>query len=289
MKLSTLAGVTAVLSLISFNGHAQDESQRFRSGQVKVGDVIGANPTHNGPMDPCVVTEIVPDPVRKGYDGDYVVKCDKAPWTRVSATGDHARIMPQTTQPTAAPALSHTPASSPQLNLSLGPAARPAPVHPATAPAARAANGGNAFGSRDPRSCAPVTGGTPSAASAAALVACSREAQTRQHEEWLVSNVRVTSMQTSTYNPYTQTGFTNMDTGVAPIAIVGTLDSWQCREQDPPTVLAKYSNVGANCSHHAEGHATGYCYKMRTGAWSCSMWDTNPATTKTEYNVPPPH
>lgn len=276
----------ALASLLPLFSYAQDESRRFKSGQVKVGDNIMANPTNVGAMESCTVLEIVPDPVRAGYDGDYVIKCEHSWWTRVSATGDHSRIIPQTS---AIPAqqVPQNPATSAYTRTTTSSTSRPntnANALPATQPVTA---GGNAFGTRNPRTCPNFTGSTPSNAVAAQLVACYREGQSRQNMEYIVGNVTVTSMTTSKYDPHTQTGFTNMDTGVAPIAIRGTVDSWACRPQDGPAVMAQYSNVGHNCTKSSEPNATGYCYKLRTGAWSCAMNDTT-GSMQSQYNVAPP-
>jgi hypothetical protein len=267
-KALTLAASLVTIATLTLP--AQDESTRTKSGLVKIGDRILANPTFNGPMDTCTVTAIRASS-RPGYDGDYIIHCDHDPWTSVPATGDHMKLIAQT--PAAKTA-------APQPAAAVNPPPAAAPV--------RAAAAGNAFGSRNPRSCSAVTGGTPSTAVAAQLVACAREGDSRQNAEYLVDNVRVTSMTPSRYDPHTQTGFTNMDTSVAPIAIRGSLQSWSCRPQDPPTVMAKYSNVGQNCSWQDEPVATGYCYKMRSGAWNCTMADVSSTNNQKKYNVPPP-
>lgn len=259
----------------------------MKSGQVKVGDIILANPTFNGPMSPCKVLEIVPDPVRADYDGDYVVHCDNAPWTRVAATGDHMRLAPPPPPPPPpnppAAMLAHRSATTPaRLVRAAAPASAPAAVPPP-------APGANAFGTREPQtSCPAVRGGTPSPAAAAQLVACAREGQSRQNDEELVADVVVTSMTQSKYNPYTQTGFTNMDTSVNPVEIKGHLRNWSCRPQDPPTVMAKYSNVGHNCSYAYEPTDSGYCWKQRTGTWSCVMSDVTNSRTDRQYDIAPP-
>lgn len=158
-----------------------------------------------------------------------------------------------------------------------------APVRTAEAPK----SGENAFGTRNPRSCPSSGPGVPSLALAAELVTCAREGRSL-HSETLVDSVRVVSMVKSRYDPQTQTGFTNMDTTVPPMAITGSLLAWSCREQDGPAVMPKYSNVGKNCSRGTETHATGYCWKLRTGAWSCVMSDTGGTITEKQYDIPGP-
>jgi hypothetical protein len=85
-----------------------------------------------------------------------------------------------------------------------------------------------------------------------------------------------------------QTGFTNMDTTVAPIAIQGSIVVWSCNPVDGPAMMAKYSNVGHNCDRSVEHQATGYCYKLRSGEWSCAMNDTAHPNADVQRSLPPP-
>jgi hypothetical protein len=274
-RLTACAALAA--SCLFFNSpvQGQDESRRVRSGRVKVGDRIMADPTStNSPnMVSCVVLSISVASYKPGYDGDYKIQCDHSGWSSVSATEDHMRVIPQTA------ASARPVATGVQATASNTVAAAPVQAVAVPRPA-----GGNAFGTRNPRTCPASGPGTPSLALAAELVACAREWQSRRSES-LVDNVRVTSLVKSQYNPYTQTGFTNMDTSVPPMAITGSLLAWSCREQDPPTAMAKYSNIGKNCSRGTETHATGYCWKQRTGSWSCDMSDTGGTITDKQYDV----
>ncbi len=163
----------------------------------------------------------------------------------------------------------------------LDPAAAQNAVRPTSAGA------GNAFGTRDPRPC-PTVASAPSKAQAEQLVACFREAQSSNRSEVLVESPIVASMTPSRYDPRTQTGFVNMDTTTAPIAIRGSLVAWACRPIDGSAVAAKYSNVGQNCDRQIERNAIGYCYRMRTGAWTCAMNGVSIADADREYRLAPP-
>jgi hypothetical protein len=283
--LKTIRAALALLALagLADPALAQEESLRYRTGTIRVGDRILASAVANGSGEPCTVTAIRDASAwRPGYDGDFLLQCDDGSFlSSVPATGDHARPIPTVARagPTggAATAVTAVPA-----RVQATQAAAPAP--PATTPTA---GGGNTFGTRDPQPCPRVVS-KPSPSEAAQLVACAREGQSSKYTEYLVQDVRVTSMSGSSYDPRVQTGYVNMDTTVAPIAIKGSLVTWDCRQVDGPGVMAKYSNAGQNCGRQTERNATGYCYRLRTGQWSCSMTDIAVAQADKQYDLPPP-
>src|SRR5579884_2876110 len=77
------------------SGHAQDESRRYKTGQIKVGDRVLASAVSNQPGDTCFVTGIHDaSGWRPGYDGDFQLRCDHSGITSVPATGDHVQPAP---------------------------------------------------------------------------------------------------------------------------------------------------------------------------------------------------
>ena len=257
MKITSallLGGLTLLASLAS-----AQEPDRYKTGQIKVGDRILADAIGLGKPDTCTVigTTELTGAYMPGYTNQYLIRCDHKAWTTVSATSKQV-------QP------------SGQANVMQN--GQAAAQHP---PA-----GANEFGTRNPRSCQPISGAMISPAQAAYLVTCARE-QITGHRLYLVDGVRVSSITASRYDPHTQTGFTNMDVSVPPFAIRGALQSWSCGTVDA-NFSSTYNNFGKSCIRYNEKNAGGYCYKMRDGRWSCNMHDTGLSESDKQYNVGPP-
>src|ERR1700742_4080376 len=109
-------------SLIS----AQDESKRYKTGQIKVGDRVLADPVGLGKPDTCTVigTLELTGAYRPGYTNQLNIRCDHNAWTTVPATGDKVKL-----------------------------AGQPNVVASGAAGAAQPPPGSNKYGTRNPRTC----------------------------------------------------------------------------------------------------------------------------------------
>lgn len=89
------------------------------------------------------------------------------------------------------------------------------------------------------------------------------------------------------YDPYTQTGFTKIDTRILPIAIRGSFLKYQCGVVDAK-FDSRFNNAGKSCNTYLNRNASGYCYKTIKGDWNCSMNDVFKTRKNKYFNVAPP-
>ncbi|MEO8281242.1 MAG: hypothetical protein ABI564_16200 [Ideonella sp.] len=259
MKILRMSLVIA-LSLAAFVVQAQDDKQRYRTGQFKVGDRVLADAIGLGAPDSCTVigTTELTGSFMPGYTNQLLLRCDHKAWSSVAATADRVK-----------------------------PGGEANVVANGSAAAQQPPAGSNAYGTRNPRTCEAFNGSSISPAQAAQLVTCSHE-KISGGQIYLVDDVKVTSISTGHYDPRTQTGFTNMDTSLPPKEIEGSLVQSICGPVDAK-FDSPYNNYGKNCNRINQKHAKGYCFKQRTGAWSCSMSDVMVSTEDKQYRVGPPH
>lgn len=241
---------------------AQDEAQRYKTGQIKVGDRVLADPVGLGKPDTCTVigTTELTGSYRPGYTNQYLIRCDKEAWSSVPATGDKVKL-------------------AGQANV----------VNSGAAANARPPQGANKYGTRDPHTCANTkdpAGKTIDAAHARQYFICQAE-KVSGDMLYLVENVTVEVGGPTSYDPRTQTGFSQMDTRIPPIAIRGSFLQYQCSTLDAK-FDSRFNNFGKNCNTYLNRKATGYCYKTTFGDWNCSMNDVMKADDDKHFRVPPP-
>ena len=123
-----------------------------------------------------------------------------------------------------------------------------------------------AYQSRNPRICAPVTS-PPNVAQAAALVQCSTESDTTGSSTPLITLVTDLQVQMGAPRDYMpgMDSWSDIDVRgkVYPLRGQGTM--WQC------SPVAQYG-VGQNCVNYpAAAGGQGTCYKTTFGDWKCHM------------------
>ena len=253
--------VLAVVSIIPSIVHCQDDSRRYRTGNIKVGDRVLADPVGLGKPDTCTVigtTELTGN-YMPGYTNQYLIRCATKAWSSTPATADKVTL-----------------AGQPNV-LSTG------------AGNARPPAGANKYGTRNPRSCvntkAPA-GSMIDAAHAREYFICQAEKEFGTYLS-LVENVSVEVGGPTVYDPRTQTGFTHMDTRIPPIAIRGNFLSYMCSSVDAQ-FDSRFYNLGKSCNTQLNRKAAGYCYKTTFGDWSCTMNDLFIAQSDKKYYVAPP-
>ncbi len=193
----TAAVLLIAFSFTPFSASCQDEAQHYKTGEIKVGDRVLADPIGLGKPDTCTVigTNELTGNYRPGYTNQYQIRCDHNAWSTVPATGDKVKLAGQ------ANVLSSGAAAS----------AQPSP-------------GANKYGTRDPHTCvntkAPA-GATIDSAHAKQYFICQAE-KVSGNMLYLVENVNVEVGGPTRYDPRTQTGFSQMDTRISPIAIRGS-------------------------------------------------------------------
>jgi hypothetical protein len=249
-------------SLMPFPASCQDEAQRYKTGEIKVGDRVLADPVNLKKPDTCTVigTDELTGSYRPGYTNQYRIRCDHEAWTSVAATGDKVKLAGQANV----------------LNSGAAASAQP--------PA-----GANKYGTRDPHTCANTkapAGNTIDSAHAKQYFICQAE-KVSGNMLYLVENVTVEVGGPTRYDPRTQTGFSQMDTRISPIAIRGSFLEYQCSVLDA-MFDSRFNNFGKNCNTYLNRKATGYCYKTTFGDWNCSMNDVFKSDDDKHFNVAPP-
>jgi hypothetical protein len=150
---------------------------------------------------------------------------------------------------------------------------------------------GAKYGVPGPRTCqdpkAPGAG-PPSAAQAAALVACHLEGEFAS-DLYVLDQVTVTEIAPGRpYNPLTDGGQQNIDVGRAIHAIRGNMNRYQSRPiyaaaGSPPDPA--YSR-GTNCTRHSAAGAEGICFVDTFGDWHCWMIHQGPSVSTTRGTAP---
>ncbi len=252
----------ASLVLAGSNAWCQDEAQRYKTGQIKVGDRVLADPVGLGKPDLCTViaTNELTGNYRPGYTNQYQIRCDHQAWSSVPATAEKVKLAGQANVLTSGA------------------------VSAAQPPA-----GSNRYGTRNPHTCADTkapAGPTIDPAHAREYLICQAE-RVSGDMLYLVEDVKVEVGGPTRYDPRTQTGFSQMDTRIPPIAIRGSFLQYQCSALDAK-FDSPFNNLGKNCNTYMNRKATGYCYKTTFGDWNCSMTDVMTASDDKHFRVAPP-
>jgi hypothetical protein len=73
------------------------EGQRYKTGQIKVGDRVLADSIGLGKPDTCTVigTTELTGAYMPGYTNQYLIRCDKEAWSSVPATADKVKLAGQ--------------------------------------------------------------------------------------------------------------------------------------------------------------------------------------------------
>lgn len=149
------------------------------------------------------------------------------------------------------------------------------------------ANGGNKYGTRDPRTCTDKTAparGAISAALAAQYVICEREKINGPYL-YLVENVRAQVGTGRPYNPNMDLNVPEIDVRFPLYPIRGSLVGYQCYEVNPNFTV---SAPGRNCNRTNEPEAKGFCYKTTFAEWRCHMADLSNKNENWSQGVAPP-
>ncbi len=166
-----------------------------------------------------------------------------------------------------------------------GPVPQPAvkvPTPPATL------TGMNAFGARNPRTCADTKAPTRGAITAdlAKVYFICRAERFSGSDLYLVDRVSVEVGGGRPYNPRSDINYAEIDVTVPIYPIRGSYLQHQCTRvfSEPGTLY----NVGKNCASSDNRNATGSCYRTTFGDWRCSMFDINQTSADRHFQVPPP-
>jgi hypothetical protein len=170
-------------------------------------------------------------------------------------------------------------------------AARPAstPPRPASAAQVAQASGGDRFGTREPRKCAPVKS-QPNVEQIKALIQCGDEGQSTRDYRYLDENLTIQAGGTRRFIEFSDSGSTGIDTTAPVIPIRGSVDSYQCAP------LSKYTNkgttydtdnTGKSCTISPVRNVSGTCYRTTIGDWRCHLPESM-SGTQGLYNRPPP-
>jgi len=260
--MKRITSVIVALSIaLTHAASGQDTEQRYKTGQIKVGDRIVADPLGINRPDTCTVisTREMPDSYKRGYTESYGIRCDHKPWDSVIATDKYVKL-----------------AGQPNAVASGAAAARP--------PA-----GANRFGTREPHTCANTkapAGTRIDAAHAREYLLCQAEG-VKGDFLYLVENLTLEVGAPDPMAVRERFGFSEIDMRVTPIAIRGSFQSYQCKPLDAQ-FDSRFYNLGKNCNVYDNRHAAGYCYKNTWGDWKCSMTDLNVNGDDRHFQVPPP-
>ena len=141
-----------------------------------------------------------------------------------------------------------------------------------------AENPGATYGARDPVACelrAEPAQGRPTAAQVVQHLKCTTEG-VGDGSLYLLEDVEVSEVGEG--EAFDESYFPDIDAAHPVFPIRGNLVRYECRRENS-------SNVGTNCVSHVEANASGNCYKITSGDWSCSMSDLVQQTTE---SVAPP-
>ncbi len=145
--------------------------------------------------------------------------------------------------------------------------------------------GGNAYGSRDPKTCSSTRiSGAQSSDQARQLFICSTEVDTGS-TLYLVDSVNIqVASKSRMYQP--GDSYNDVDQSVPVYPIRGSFNWYSCRTQF--NIDASHSNVGKNCSVLSQPQAMGICYKTTFGDWKCKMRDPSNHWDVAKTGVAPP-
>jgi hypothetical protein len=248
----------------------EDDEKPYKVGDIKAGDRVEADPTHNNKWVKCTVTK-----VNLTYNGDianYSIRCDTAPYSSVMAYSGHVRLLKEDAKA--------SPQDAPKDNTAQNDATRPTEQPAANKQA-------NKFGTRNPQTCADTKAparGAITAALAKKYFICQEEGF-RSTEEYLVENAVVQVGGGRPYSPRSDTGFADLDLKTPIYPIRGSFVLYQCVAADSSE---RFYNIGKNCNAYNNRKAEGECYKTTFGDWKCRMNDVMKSEDDKRFNVAPP-
>jgi hypothetical protein len=144
---------------------------------------------------------------------------------------------------------------------------------------ASAATGAD-FGTRSPRTCAPVKS-QPTVQQMAALVQCSQE-KFFNGDVMILDQVKVQAGSARAYEPRSDGGHENIDVRANIIPIRGSFINYVCG----PITGSSSKDAGKNCSKFTEPRAEGECWRSTFGEWQCEMGQVSGG--ENSYGQPPP-
>jgi hypothetical protein len=163
------------------------------------------------------------------------------------------------------------------------------PPRPASAAQVSQASGGDRFGTREPRKCAPVKS-QPNGEQIKSLIQCADEGQSTRDYRYLDENLTIQAGGTRRFIEFSDSGSTGIDTTAPVIPIRGSVDAYQCAP------LSKYTNkgttydtdnTGKSCTISPVRNVSGTCYRTTFGDWQCHLPESM-SGTQGLYNRPPP-
>jgi hypothetical protein len=144
---------------------------------------------------------------------------------------------------------------------------------------------GGDYGAREPETCptdAQSAQGKPTPAQAAQYVKCTLEG-VGDGTLFLIGDITVREVGDG--EPADPLYFPDIEATQLAYPIRGSMARYGC-EREGREVAWGRADPGANCVRNVEANASGHCYRMTSGAWSCSMSDLVPRET-TEGVAPP--
>jgi hypothetical protein len=274
--LAFVVCATAVLSL--FSPHPA-RAQGYAVGQRTQCDATGLHSNYRS----GVVIATHPGETFNGYAAGsgyfYRVRIDGG-----DPEGTLCKAEDMRAAQAAAPAAAARPQSAATRVTASPPAARAAAARPAPV-------GGNRFGTRDARHCAPVRT-KPTLEQIRALVQCDYESASDRERNliYLDQNLMVQVGGTRPYSQFQDGYATGIDTTAQVIPITGSADTYQC------AALSKYTNTGTvydtdntgkNCAVAPVRQVQGKCYRRTVGDWLCKL-EQGTTSSVTKLNQPPP-
>lgn len=136
------------------------------------------------------------------------------------------------------------------------------------------------YGTRSPRTCAPIRT-QPSTKQMVTLVQCSSEEYLDGYIA-LTDQVKVQPGRARAYDPRTDANHQGIDVKAEVIPIRGSQNDYVC---EPVTGLAR-TKTGRNCSIFVARHSLGTCWRSKSGRWQCEMGQIT--GTPAAVNQPPP-
>lgn len=145
------------------------------------------------------------------------------------------------------------------------------------------------FATRSPVACGASVRSQPNTKEIEQLIRCNHEKKQSQ-TIYLVEDIKVEAGGTRSYNSYTDSYATGIDTSAKVLPIRGSLTTYQCV---PLSKFSKYQgpyqvdNTNKNCLVVKQPKAEGKCFKTTFGDWWCGM-SQSVATEDFLHDQPPP-